>query len=36
MPDYNYRNPLKAKHQTDLLRDYFNHFGALAGQGDRI
>ena len=29
----NYRNPLmEAKHQLDLLKDYFNHVGALAGQ----
>ena len=37
MPDENYRNPLReAKHQKDLLKDYFNHVGALAGQEDRI
>ena len=33
----NYRNPLKeAKQQRDLLKDNFNHLGALAGQEDRI
>ena len=32
----NFRNPLReAKHQRDLLKDYFNHVGALAGQEDR-
>ena len=37
VPDDNYRNPLReAKHQRDLLKDYFNHVGALAGQEDRI
>ena len=37
MPNENYRNPLKeAKHQRELLKDYFNHMGALAGQEDRI
>ena len=37
VPDDNYRNPLKeAKHQQDLLKNYFNHVGALAGQEDRI
>ena len=37
MPDDNYRNPSReAKHQRDLLKDYFNHVGALAGQEDRI
>ena len=29
-------NPLReARHQRDLLKDYFNHVWALAGQGDR-
>ena len=29
----NLRNPSReAKHQQDLLKDYFNHVGALAGQ----
>ena len=37
VPDDNYRNPLReAKHQQDLLKDYFNHLGALAGQEDRV
>ena len=37
MPDENYRNPLReAKHQLEVLKDYFNHIGALAGQEDRI
>ena len=36
VPDDNYRNPLRAKHHRDLLKDYFNHVGALAGQEDRI
>ena len=37
MIDDNYRNPLReAKHQQDLLKDYFNHIGTLAGQEDRI
>ena len=32
----NLRNPSReAKHQRDLLKDYFNHMGALAGQKDR-
>ena len=26
----------EAKHQRDLLKDYFNHVGALAGQEDRV
>ena len=31
------RNPSReAKHQRDLLKDYFNHVGALAGQEDRV
>ena len=33
----NLRNPSReAKHQPDLLKDYFNHVGALAGQEDRV
>ena len=37
VPNENYRNHLKeAKHQRELLTDYFNHMGALAGQEDRI
>ena len=33
----NFRNPSReAKHQQDLLKDYFNHMGALAGQEDRV
>ena len=33
----NLRNPSReAKHQQDLLNDYFNHVGALAGQEDRV
>ena len=35
--DDNYRNHLReAKHQWQLLKDYFSHVGALAGQEDRI
>ena len=26
----------QAKHQRDLQKDYFNHLGALAEQGDRV
>ena len=34
--DENCRNPSReAKDQQDLLKDYFNHLGALAGQEDR-
>ena len=37
VPDENYRNPLReAKHLPDLPKDYFNHLGALAEQGDKI
>ena len=37
MPDENCRNLLgDAKHQRDLLKDYFSHVGTLAGQEDRI
>ena len=33
----NLRNQSReAKHQQDLLKDYFNHVGALAGQEDRV
>ena len=35
--DENVSNPLReAKHQRDLLKDYFNNLGALAGQEDII
>ena len=31
------RNPSRvAKRQRDLLKDYFNNLGAMAGQEDRI
>ena len=31
------RNPSReANYQQDLLKDYFNHVGALAGQEDRV
>ena len=37
VPNDNYRNPSRlAKHQQDLLKDYLDHIGALAGQEDRI
>ena len=38
VPDDKYRNPLReAKHQQDVLKDYLNHVGALAGHGhDKI
>ena len=37
MPDENYRNLFReAKHQQEILKDYFNPVGALAGQEDRI
>ena len=33
----NFRNPsTEDKHRRDLLKDYFNHVGALAGQEDRV
>ena len=33
----NFRNPSReAKHQRDLLKDYCDHVGALAGQEDRV
>ena len=36
-PNENFRNPSReAKHQQDLLNDYFSHLGALAGQEDRV
>ena len=36
VPDDNYRNPTReAKHQQDLLKDYFKQVGALDGQKDR-
>ena len=35
--DENVRNPSReAKHQQDLLKDYFNTHGALAGQEHKI
>ena len=37
VPNENHRNPSReAKHQQNLLKDYFNHVGALAGQHYRI
>ena len=37
VPNENYRNPLReAKHQRELLKDYFNHAGALAGQEEDL
>ena len=37
VPDENCRNPSRGtKQQRDLLKDYFNHIGALAGQEERI
>ena len=37
VPDDNYKNPSReAKHQRELLKDYFSHLGALAGHEDRI
>ena len=37
MPNENYRNPSReAKDQQELLKDYFNHVGALAGQKYRM
>ena len=33
VPNDNYRNPSReAKNQSELLKDYFNHMVALAGQ----
>ena len=33
----NFRNPLReAKHQRDLLKDYFNHVRALVRQEDKV
>ena len=35
--NHNFRNPSReAKHPQDLVKDYFNHMGALAGQEDRV
>ena len=35
--DENVRNPSReAKHQRNLLKDYFNNLGAQAGQEDKI
>ena len=38
VPNENYMNPLlrEAKHHRELLKHYFNHVGALAGNEDRI
>ena len=37
MPNENYGNPSReAKHQQELLKDYFSHVGVLTGQEDRI
>ena len=37
VPNNNYRKPFKeAKHQRELLEDYFSHMGTLAGKKDRI
>ena len=37
VPDKNHRNPLtEAKHQRELLKDFFNQVGAFTGQEDRI
>ena len=37
MTSDNYKNPPKeAKHQLDLLKNYFNHVGKLTGYEDRI
>ena len=36
-PTPNFRNPSReAKHQRDLLKDYFNQVGTLAGQEERV
>ena len=33
----NFRNPSReGKHQRDLLKEYFNHVGALCGKDDRV
>ena len=35
--NHNFRNPSReGKHQQDLLKDYLNHMGVLAGQEDRV
>ena len=37
VPNENYRNPLReAKHQRELLKDYFSHMRTLPGQMDKI
>ena len=37
LDDEHFINPSReAKHQRDLLKDYFNNVGALAGQENRI
>ena len=37
VPNENYRNPSReAKHQRELLKEYFSHVGALAWQEDRM
>ena len=37
VPNEKCTTPLReAKNQRELLKDYFNHMGALAGQEDRI
>ena len=37
VPNDNHRNPSRAaRYQRELLNDYFNDVGALAGQEDRI
>ena len=37
VPDDSFRNPVReAKIQRDLLKDYFNHLGALPGHYDRM
>ena len=36
VPDENCRSNLReAKHQRDLLKDYFNHIGVLAGEEEK-
>ena len=37
VPDGNYGNPsMEVKYQRDLMKDYLNHLGALAGEDDRV
>ena len=37
VPNENYRTPSReAKHQQELLKEFFNHVGALAQQEDRM